>query len=310
MSHEIRTPMNAILGFTQLLRSDAGLTAAHRETLDTIARSGEHLLALIDDVLEMSRIESGKAVLAPSEFDLNELVETVESMFRVRVEGKGLRFTVSHLSETRRSIIVDKGKLRQILVNLIGNAVKFTTHGSVELRVGVERNGPGGLTLHAEVLDTGPGISVQEQDRLFRYFEQTTAGLQSGTGTGLGLAICREYVTLMGGVIGVESQLGQGSAFHFHVSVREHRGGAEIDHEEIVESSDALAAPSLRMDSLSQDFVGELRQAALSADIDRILRWVGEAERLDPRLARRVRELAQQFDYPALLDLSGYEEEA
>ncbi len=221
MSHEIRTPMNAILGFSQLMLRDQDLTPRQCQYLGTINRSGEHLLALINDILEMSKIEAGRTTLNPSTFDLPVLLKDLEMMFRVRTDEKKLSFSVETIGDVPQFIVTDINKLRQVFINVLGNAVKFTEQGGIGLRVRADREGATGPCLRVEVEDTGPGISPDDQDKLFRHFEQTKTGQQAGTGTGLGLAISREFVRLMGGDITVSSQVGRGSVFVIHLPLKE-----------------------------------------------------------------------------------------
>src|SRR5688572_24186957 len=223
MSHEIRTPMNAILGFSQLMLRDPDVTARQCQYLGTINRSGEHLLALINDILEMSKIEAGRTTLNLSTFDLPALLKDLEMMFRVRTDEKKLSFSVEMIGDVPRYIVTDINKLRQVFINVLGNAVKFTEHGGIALRVRADREGTTSPCpcLRVEVEDTGPGISPDEQDKLFRHFEQTKTGQQTGTGTGLGLAISREFVRLMGGDITVGSQVGRGSTFAIRLPLTE-----------------------------------------------------------------------------------------
>ena len=221
MSHEIRTPMNAILGFAQLMRRDKGLSELQRQQLDTINSSGEHLLALINDVLEMSKVEAGRISTHPTAFSLQTLLDEMRSLFGLRAEGKGLDFHIVCSDELPRFIVTDENKLRQILVNMLGNAVKFTDTGSIELRVSVRPEEEGKLRLLVELEDTGRGIAPEDTDRLFQYFEQVAAGRPAETGAGLGLAISREFVRLLGGDIEVESTLGVGSTFRFDIAVEE-----------------------------------------------------------------------------------------
>ncbi|HSZ54631.1 MAG TPA: PAS domain S-box protein [Tepidisphaeraceae bacterium] len=223
MSHEIRTPMNAILGFSQLMLRDQDLTPRQFQYLGTINRSGEHLLALINDILEMSKIEAGRTALNPSTFDLPLLLKDLEMMFRVRTDEKKLSFSMEMIGQVPQYIVTDINKMRQVFINVLGNAVKFTEQGGVGLRVSVDREGKtaGCPCLRVEVEDTGPGISPDEQIKLFRHFEQTKTGQQAGTGTGLGLAISREFVRLMGGDITVSSQVGKGSIFVINLPLKE-----------------------------------------------------------------------------------------
>src|SRR5947208_1552424 len=221
MSHEIRTPMNAILGFSQLMLRDPDVTPRQRQSLGTINRSGEHLLALINDVLEMSKIEAGRTTLNLSTFDLPDLLKDLETMFRVRTDGKRLKFGLELIGDVPRYIVADINKLRQVFINVLGNAVKFTERGGIGLRVRADRESATGPFLQVEIEDTGPGISADDQDKLFRHFEQTKTGQQAGTGTGLGLAISREFVRLMGGAITVNSEVGKGSVFAIELPLKE-----------------------------------------------------------------------------------------
>ncbi len=217
MTHEIRTPMNAILGFAQLMRRDPGLTDEQRERLNIINRSGEHLLTLINDVLEMSKIEAGGSTFAPSTFALRPLLEDLAAVFRDQAAGKGVAFTTSVAENLPPAITTDQGKLRQVLVNLLGNAVKFTDRGSIELRASWRPLDAPTVLLTFEVADTGVGIAPDEMGVLFTKFGQTASGRAVTGGTGLGLAISREYAELLGGRIEAESEPGSGSTFRFEV---------------------------------------------------------------------------------------------
>ncbi len=219
MSHEIRTPMNAILGYTQLLQRDPRLSRSQQDYLDVILRSGEHLLDLINDVLEMSKIEAGHRRLARDEIDLKALLADLEQMFRLRADAKGLAFAIRREPEGPRYLVADAGKLRQVLVNLLGNAVKFTEVGGVTARLSVRGSGEAGLRLVAEIEDSGPGIGVDEIAGLFQPFTQARLGVQAHGGTGLGLALSRELSRLMGGDVTVASRVGEGSTFRMELPV-------------------------------------------------------------------------------------------
>jgi PAS domain S-box-containing protein len=219
MSHEIRTPMNAILGFSQLMQRDPTLTVKQRKQLDAINRSGEHLLELVNDILEMSKIEAGRITLNPAVFDLHALLKDLEIMFRARADSKKLQLTVERIGDVPRFVVTDEGKLRQVYVNLLGNAVKFTESGGIVLRVRTSHADQSDLRLQSEVEDTGPGIPEEEMGKLFQYFEQTESGRMTGGGSGLGLAISREFVRLMGGDIRVQSQVRKGSIFSFDIQI-------------------------------------------------------------------------------------------
>jgi PAS domain S-box-containing protein len=217
MSHEIRTPMNAILGFSQLMMRDPRLTSAQREHLAVIDRNGEHLITLIEDILEMSKIEANRTTLTTSVFSVPGMAKDLESMFRPRAEAKGLRLVLDVGAGMPEAVTGDAGKVRQILVNLVGNAVKFTETGEVGLRMRAEPQSSRGWILRMAVHDTGPGIKAGDIGRLFKQFEQAELGRKSGTGTGLGLAISREFARMMDGDIIAESVEGQGSVFRAHV---------------------------------------------------------------------------------------------
>jgi PAS domain S-box-containing protein len=223
MSHELRTPLNAILGFSQLMDDDPNLTSEQQENLGIINRSGEHLLSLINDVLETSKIEAGQVTLQESAFDLYDLLDSLEEMFRLRAEEQGLTLSVRRAEGVPRHVVTDEGKLRQVLSNLLGNAVKFTREGGVALRVSTPSPDlpcpQARRLLHFEVEDTGPGIAPEELDAVFDPFVQAAVGPAPQEGTGLGLAISRQFARLLGGDITASSELGRGSVFQFDVEV-------------------------------------------------------------------------------------------
>jgi len=219
MSHEIRTPMNAILGYAQLMLRDPSMGTDAKANLAIIGRSGEHLLALINDVLDMSKIEAGRAELNPATFNLSLLLNDLTAMFRLRAESKALEFKMSVQGEIVPYVLADEGKIRQVLINLVGNAIKFTERGHVHLQVNLARRQLNRLWLSANVEDTASGLTDEEQGELFRAFSRITQGRSGKEGTGLGLAISREHARLMGGDITVTSTVGQGSIFRFEIPV-------------------------------------------------------------------------------------------
>jgi PAS domain S-box-containing protein len=208
MSHEIRTPMNAILGFAQILQRDGSLDSRQRDAVKTIETSGNHLLELINSILDISKIEAGRIDLISTDFNLNSLIEGLAIMFRGRCESKGLKFCLDGLGQEPIYVHGDEGKLRQILVNLLGNAVKFTDQGKVDLKF--ERKEGNKYTF--KVRDSGRGISFEDKTKIFEPFKQTEEGFHSG-GSGLGLAISKELTELMGGELFMESEVGEGSCF-------------------------------------------------------------------------------------------------
>lgn len=220
MSHELRTPMNAILGFSQLMQRDMSLKPEQKEHLKIINASGNHLLALINDILEISKIEARRIMLNEVSFNVHAMLKDLEIMFRVKTETKNIQFHCLGIEDIPQYIMLDEGKLRQILLNIIGNAVKFTDDGSVIVRFSSDKVSENVFSLIIDVEDTGVGIAEDEQGRLFRYFEQTSSGKKSKSGTGLGLAISKEYVHLMNGTISISSQIHKGTVFSISLPAR------------------------------------------------------------------------------------------
>jgi PAS domain S-box-containing protein len=227
MSHELRTPLNAILGFSELMVHNQDLPADVQENLSIIRRSGEHLLDLINDVLNLSKIEAGRMTVDQVNFDLHQLLADIEDMFLLRAEDKGLQLAVDLAPDLPCYIRADMGKLRQVLINLLGNAIKFTEQGSAALQVSArdrdhsvdDAHPTAHSLLHFSVSDTGPGIAPEELDTVFDAFVQTELGRRTQEGTGLGLAISQQFVRLMGGEITARSQVGHGSRFEFEIPV-------------------------------------------------------------------------------------------
>jgi len=215
MSHELRTPLNAVLGFAQILERDPTLTGEQRRRAATILQSGEHLLTLINDVLDLARIEAGRLELWCSEIALQPFLHTIEDVIRLRAQQKGLQFEYQTADDLPASLYADEKRLRQVLLNLLDNAVKFTSEGRVLLRVGRQ----GQHHLRFEVIDSGPGIAAQDQPRLFRPFEQAGDMRNRPQGTGLGLAISRELMRRMDSDIHLHSEAGRGCHFWFDLAV-------------------------------------------------------------------------------------------
>ncbi len=215
MSHELRTPLNAILGFSEFISRAENLTTNQRENLFLINQSGEHLLQIINDILEISKIEAGRNTLQEEDFDLHSLMQNLENILRMRAQQQNIDLIFNLSPETPRYIRTDQGKLRQVLMNLLSNALKFSPNGQVTLDLLVDPVIPERLMFAIE--DTGVGIAPEEIGLLFNAFAQTSSGKKAQQGTGLGLAISRAFVQLMGGEITVHSQPNQGSSFEFDI---------------------------------------------------------------------------------------------
>lgn len=213
MSHELRTPLNAVLGFAQVMAREPGRSPRDQGHLDKIMKAGEHLLGLINDVLSLARIEAQKLTLNPQPFDFRQVIDTVQSMIRVRTKAKGLAFDVEVDPDLPTYVMGDEGKLRQVILNLLGNSVKFTETGGVGLRIFALPED----RVRFEVEDTGPGIAAEEISKLFGTFVQTDSGKRSKEGSGLGLHLSQALVGLMEGHIEVKSELGKGSVFSFDI---------------------------------------------------------------------------------------------
>lgn len=225
MSHELRTPLNAILGFSSMIHKDVQFPESQRRNLEIINRSGEHLLNLINDVLDMAKIDAGRVQLEETAFDLGGMIRDVTDMMSMRAQNKGLQLLIDQSSRFPRFIIGDEARLRQILINLIGNAIKFTQQGGVTLRLGTKQNTVAHLLI--EVEDTGSGIALKDQQLIFDPFVQL--GEQGDSkGTGLGLTITRQFVQLMGGHLTLESKPGKGSLFRIDLPLH------EVKEEEII----------------------------------------------------------------------------
>lgn len=235
MSHELRTPLNAILGFTHLIQRDENLPPGQKKNADIIIRSGEHLLALINDILEMTKIETGKIDLTEGQFDLWRLLETIHQMMQVKTNQKQIELKLERSEQLPQIIITDEAKLRQVLMNLLSNAIKFTREGTITLKASLletvkEEDGESAV-LQFDVEDTGVGVESDELNMLFDAFYQVQRTGAGSEGTGLGLSISRKYIQLMGGDITVHSKVGKGSVFSFTIQPRLSVAALSSDHE-------------------------------------------------------------------------------
>ena len=213
MSHELRTPLNAILGFTNILKKSMNTTNEEKENLNIIKRSADHLLSIINEILELSKIEAGKMELSPKEFNFYELIKDIENLFATRYETKGLDFSIQISKNLPKYIKADVQRLRQILINLLGNSLKFTKKGEIKLVIYETHN-----KIFFELKDSGIGISKENLEKVFKPFVQVKQDSYTEQGTGLGLAITKELITLMGGNIYVKSEVNVGTQFYFSIN--------------------------------------------------------------------------------------------
>ena len=255
MSHEIRTPMNGVLGMADLLLTADDLPPRHRRRIEIIQRSGDTLLTLLDQILDMSKIEAEKLELTTSPFDLRELVSDIHALFEVKAESKGLRCDVVDRLDDYNQVIGDPLRLKQVLSNFMGNAVKFTEQGSVTLRTSAKPTSSSKVSLRFEIIDTGVGIEPAAIERVFSPFEQGDRLTWSKFGgTGLGLAICKKLAGMMGGDVGVESIAGKGSTFWMEVDLQ--RQVVDMPDETIKQPFDqANGANPSSQDSASRDIL-------------------------------------------------------
>jgi signal transduction histidine kinase/DNA-binding response OmpR family regulator len=238
MSHELRSPLNAILGFSQLILRSPNIPSALYENAGIIYRSGEYLLTLINNILDLSKIEAGKTTINPKNFDLYRLLDDLEDMFHLRASNQDLTLIFQRCENVPRYICTDEVKLRQVLINLLSNSIKFTSQGGISVRINnSQEETTDVVTIDFHVRDTGSGIAATELPKLFQAFTQTQSGKDAQEGTGLGLAISRQFIHLMGGDITVESELGKGTTFKFSI---EAKLGQEINSETFKEYHQVL----------------------------------------------------------------------
>ncbi|HEY85044.1 MAG TPA: hypothetical protein G4N96_08055, partial [Chloroflexi bacterium] len=329
MNHELRTPLNSILGFTQLMAINPDTPPGNQKHLNAVLHSGQHLLQLINDVLDMSKIEAGQVALNNKTFNLIHLLDDVEKMFNIQALQKSLRLTVDIPRNLPQRIMADELKLRQILINLLGNALKFTERGGVSLKAKVIDKGaglPGEETasrpyLLVEIQDTGPGMSRDEQQSIFDSFTQTQLGQETGGGTGLGLPISRKYAQLMGGDLvavspppdpfptaGIEG--GTGSLFQLYIPLKQ---SSPLDEEDartdspetstIATTPDTTVQAAIDLTDLSQIWLSEFHFAASTGDTALCLELIAQIEANYPVLAHTLTNLVNDFQFDKLITL-------
>ncbi|MEG4813389.1 PAS domain S-box protein [Microcoleus sp. K5-D4] len=332
MSHELRTPLNAILGFAQLMEPSANLTLSEKENIKIIRRSGEHLLQLINQVLDLSKIEGRRMALNAKIFDLYRLLGDVQNMFQITAKNKGLQVIIDCSSDVPQYVQTDEVKLRQVLINLLDNAVKFTQYGSVLITVGSKQEGiikpaeneflnsgepQRTLFIGFEIADTGVGIFPEKLESIFELLVQTSSEKKVQTGTGLGLNISREFIRLMGGDITVESEVGHGTVFKFDIQVVTAAGAGEVINK-YVEVNDLSQSSRMVQEKISDsaaiftldskpkvppEWTSNLKQAVREADFDLIATTIEEIGSDNDVFAEVMMNHLYNFDYQKILDL-------
>ncbi len=325
MSHELRTPLNAILGFAQLMEPSTNLTFSEKENIKIIRRSGEHLLQLIERVLALSKIEAGRMTLYPKCFDLYRLLSDVQNMFQIPALNKKIKLIIDCSSDVPQYIETDDIKLREVLINLLDNAVKFTQNGSVSVTVGANKERKISsvkqesinssenfqkIFIWFEIVDTGVGIAPEELDSIFELFVQSSSGKTLQKGMGLGLSISREFIKLMGGEITAESEVGRGTIFKFDIPVVTAIPPVEVNNfsetstilkQEILDSSEIFTLNS--KPQVSPEWTSKLLQAVREADFDLIATTIEDIRSENELFAKVLMNHLDNFDYQEILDL-------
>ena len=330
MSHELRTPLNAILGFAQLMEPSQHLSLQEKENIKIIRRSGEHLLQLINQILDLSKIEAGRMTLNVKNFDLYRLLGDVQNMLQLPAQNKGLSLIINCSSDVPQYIQTDEVKLRQVLINLLDNAFKFTEKGAItvtvrqttEEKVGQETNkfinlNTKNINICFEIADTGMGISTEELGSIFELFVQTSSGKKIQKGTGLGLSISRDFIKLMGGDITAESEVGRGTVLKFdiqvmtavslvpavetYVEVKDLWENSTIATEKISDNAEIFTFDS--KPNFSPEWTSNLKQATHQAEFDLMAKIIEEIRSDHHVLADVLMNHLYNFDYKKILDL-------
>jgi signal transduction histidine kinase len=304
MSHELRTPLHTIIAYNRLMLGSAALPPEQREHALAMQHGGEHLLTLINNLLDVARIEAGKHRIRATTVDLPRLLDDLREMFRRPAENKGLVLRCAWTDELPREVRVDAVKLRQVLINLLDNAVKFTPSGSVVLEAYCDPGdgwGEGRLGLCFEVADTGPGIAAEEQPLMFDAFVQTEAGRRIGEGTGLGLAISREFVLLLGGELSVRSTPGHGATFTARMPVEVPGMAARAVVSATLREGAGTTLERAALAALPAELLAALERAALAGEPRRLAAVAEEVGAHDRALAATLRQLVDRVAFESIL---------
>ena len=320
MSHELRTPLHAILGFTQVSLQDSSLKPQQRNNLITVKRSGEHLLTLINDVLEMSKIEAGKISICEQPFDLYLLLNNLATMFELRSQAKNLELSFNLATDVPQYIQTDSVKLRQILINLLENGIKFTTQGGVSLQVSSTPQNNASATIGFIVQDTGCGIPKSELNSIFEAFVQTKQ-ITNHEGTGLGLAISQQFADLLGGEISVNSKVGKGSIFQLQIPVtiiNQHQrslpfssqtssnraSGCALPQHKFISPSSPTKITLSTLTTMPPQWIKQLHQAAIEVDADSINQLIQQIPPSNTSLAQGLIQMLEKFEYDEIIELT------
>lgn len=310
MSHEIRTPLNAILGFSGLLKNQVELSCDSRKKVEIINKSGEHLLNMINDVLNMAKIDAGRTKLEQTSFKLPILIKEVTDMMRHWTDEKNLDLIFEASPTVPCVVITDALKLKQILLNLLNNAIKFTEKGKIVLRVNtLSLEETGKLLLEFEVEDTGIGIASENIERIFEPFVQVE-DLNFQKGTGLGLAICKKYLEIIGGNISVKSELGKGSLFKISLPVKiktseQSNIQSQIILENPQKNTNKILLSHELLNSLSNETKTELKVALVNLNTQLISEIINKINTTNPTTGKLLKELAEEFKFATILNLLG-----
>ncbi|BAY84283.1 multi-sensor hybrid histidine kinase [Calothrix parasitica NIES-267] len=323
MSHQLRTPLNAIIGFSRLMQQSFAVNTQQQEHLKIINRSGKSLLNLVNDVLEMAKIEAGQTRLNSITFNFHSLLQNLWSTFKPQADAKNLSLQFELNPDLPQYISGDETKLRQVLSNLLSNAIKFTKKGKITLSIEREQfspsslSSPSFLSLSFQLKDTGCGIASEDIDKLFQAFVQTNS-YKTENGTGLGLAISHEFVQLMGGNLEVKSILGKGSIFNFSIIVKLLESTqfsdctvqtsavdllADLQQKNLTEEiTQEITRQNLKI--MSSEWIASLNQAAIEVDADTIFKLIEQIPNQNQLLTEEITKLTQKYDFDAIIALS------
>lgn len=306
MSHEIRTPMNAILGFTDFLLKEGDIKDEYKKMIQMVKNSGVKLLDILNDILDISKIEAGRVSINNISFDVYHMFHELSQIFQPLAEEKGLYLRFKKNSNLPEMIVSDEAKIRQIFFHLISNAIKFTEYGSVDVNIRVSTDGDRKL-LYGSVKDTGCGITKGNLDKIFAYFERILEqdDKKYKKGTGLGLAIAKEYVNMLGGDIMVESEVGAGSIFSFYVNIDFKDGHKAIDPDELAVFEKREGRPVIQKNGnlVPKNILENLRKGIISGDSDLILKYINEVERYSKDFSEKIERLTSKFMYDEALNI-------